>query len=171
MSDQIEIYPDKTKMINSLIGSALFMTAGGILIYYQGTLEGVQRVAVYCGYVIVFLFAWLFIHNLIRIFFPKAVLVIDGKGILDRTSAFSAGFIPWQDVKKVYPLKAGKQQFLSVELNNPDDYIAKLKGMKQSIMKMNIQVGHAPVKIPQSMLGITAEELAAGIKGYLTNKQ
>lgn len=167
MSEQIKIYPHKSKMIKSLIGSGLFVLAAGSVIYYQSSLQGFRTLFVYLAYGLVPLFLWLFLHTWFRMSFPKPLVILDPEGIIDQSSAFSAGFIPWQEIKKIFPLTVGKQHFLSVELNEPQLYLSKSKGLKQLMIKMNMQVGHAPIKIAGSMMSITMEELEIKIKNYM----
>lgn len=159
MSNKKEIYPDRRKMLISLAGSVVMVTLSWSIISMQAGLTGGWRVLLNLAYVIVVLFSWLGLYYAFRLLIPKPMIIFDEKGLLDQTSTFGVGRIPWRDVKTIFPLKAGNQQFLGIDLHHPEQYLQKLAGLKKTMMMMNLKVGHPPVKLPVNMMQLTLPQL------------
>lgn len=167
MTGTQKIFADKKKILGNLIGSAVFISLACVVVYHRAELTGWQHLAVYIAYPSIVIFLWLFLYTAVTTLFPKPLLILDDHGLLDQSSIFSVGFIPWSDITRVYPTVVSKQRFLSVELKEPDRYLEKLTGWKHLMMKMNLQVGHAPIKIIQNMFSLTSQELGELMKPYM----
>ena len=90
----------------------------------------------------------------------KAGLVINKQGVTDNSSALSIGFIPWADVQEIKILKVMSERFLLFILNNPQDYLKKVKNpIRRNTMKINQKLYGSPFSISSSLLQITFNEL------------
>lgn len=100
----------------------------------------------------------------------KTALVIDNKGITDRSSMVSLGFIPWQDVTSVrltsmQTNRFSKTYFITILVKNPDQYIAKGKNLlARYSLQWNTDKSGSPINIAPSTFGMKPEELKKIIK-------
>lgn len=107
-----------------------------------------------------------FVVFLKRIFSKdKIALIIDSKGITDKTSAVSRGLVPWQDITNVrlttmQTHRFSKTHFITIMVKNPDEYIAKGKNMAaRYAMQWNTDRYGSPINIAPTNLGMKPEEL------------
>jgi hypothetical protein len=112
-----------------------------------------------------------FVVFLKRIFSKdKAALVIDSKGITDKTSAVSRGSVPWQDITNVrltsmQTNRFSKTYFITILVKNPDEYIAKGKNiLARYSLQWNTDRWGGPINIAPSTFGMKPEELKKIIK-------
>lgn len=87
-------------------------------------------------------------------------MVINKQGVTDNSSALSIGFIPWADVQEIKILKLMSERFLLFILNNPQDYLKKVKNpIRRNTMKINQKLYGSPFSISSNLLQITFNEL------------
>ncbi len=166
MAQTTKIYPPTSKMLRSLIGSALLSAAAGGLIIHPTSLGAFRTAGLGLAYMMLVLFLWLLGHTLFRLVLPKPLLVLSDQGVMDQSSIFAVGFIPWEDIKEIEARSAGRERFVSIELENVQAYITKAKGLQRTMMNLNLKVGHGPIKIPDSMLPMRAAVLADQMRQY-----
>lgn len=93
-------------------------------------------------------FAIFFIaYNVHRIVNRHNAILIDEKGITDHTTAFSAGFIAWGDIKEVYLLRLHDDDYMCVVPADFDAWYATLNKRQQRLAKANMDAGFAPIRI------------------------
>lgn len=89
----------------------------------------------------------------------KDILIVDEKGILDNSSALAFGFIPWEDVEKIYIDSVMGNYFIEIVLKNEEYYLQKLKGIKKLLVLSNKNMGHQLVCITLNSTGVSPDEL------------
>ncbi len=166
MARNLKIYPPASKMVRSLIGSALFAAVAVWISLHSESWGNFTAMGLSLSYGLVVFFLWLFLHTLFRLLLPKPLIILSDKGLFDQSSVFAIGFIPWRDIQKIEARSAGRQRFVNIDLNNLQTYLTGLKGLKLTMMKLNLSVGHGPVKIPDSMFPMNAAVLAEQLKAY-----
>lgn len=82
-----------------------------------------------------------------KLFDPTPALIIDGNGVTDNTTPAAVGFIPWKDVAGIRKYDMLPEEFIVINLKNPDDYIEELGNLKVKWIKKHIDAAGSPVVI------------------------
>jgi hypothetical protein len=171
MSDNnsIEISLSKTKLTKLLIFSILFLLAGLWIIianpqnsnpFFNST--AVKTVASY-GALIMGIFGIYFFTK--KLMDKKPGLVLSDQGIVDNTSAFNFGLIPWVDIAAIYESSiqtgiASKQYFLTIALEDPEKYIARETNfLKRKLLIANSKNYGSPIHISTNGLKTNHQDL------------
>lgn len=94
-----------------------------------------------------------------KLFDDAPGLVIDSKGILDNSSAFAAGFIPWDEITTYSTWSAGWSKSLAVFVRNPDRYINRGGFIKVLVNRANYSMSGSSIYISAASLKIKFDEL------------
>ncbi|MFY1045394.1 STM3941 family protein [Chryseobacterium sp. GP-SGM7] len=166
---QIEIQLSKIKM-GLLFLSALLLVALGVLlvvcepesINYSNRFSWIMRPVprVLSGLLFVILFGFLGVILLIRLFNRNPGITINEKGIIDNTSFFGLGFIPWKDIKDIKTVRINNGDFILILLKNPSDYInSTTYWLKRKLLKTNFKYHYTPLCMSVNSLEINFNEL------------
>ena len=168
-NNKVEIGLSKSKLIKVLIFSIIFLCAGLWMIITNPQTRNpvfnnpiVKGIASY-GSTIMGLWGTYFFSR--KLFDNNPGLVIDEKGIYDNTSAFKFGLIPWSDISQIYDGTiqasfASKQQFVTIGIFNPDEYISREKNfLKRKLLLANTNSYGSPIHISTNGLKINHHEL------------
>lgn len=88
-----------------------------------------------------------------RTFLHPELLVVDEKGILDRSTWMSPGFVAWEEVASIRTEREGSSDFLCLDLHDVERSAARLRPWQRRLMVANMDLGHPPVRIQMSALG------------------
>lgn len=99
----------------------------------------------------------------------KAILVVDEKGVTDNSSSISFGFIPWGDIDEVRVDAVFGNNCIELLLNNENDYIAKLSGLKNR-RSSRIKKWATAVCITLNSTGVDPRALLPGIQKICSRK-
>ncbi|MGT2951129.1 hypothetical protein BU202_07540 [Streptococcus cuniculi] len=94
-------------------------------------------------------FGWSFVFYTKCIFAKQLppILTVDDKGITDKSSAISIGFIPWEDISYIHLQPHLNQTYISVTLTDNDKYLAKMNAFQKYSSKANLKMGFPLVNI------------------------
>lgn len=168
-NNPIEIALSKTKISKFLIFSILFLALGLWMIISNPQTSNslfnnpiVKGFASY-GSALMGLIGIYFFTG--KLFDKKPGLIVDEMGIVDNTSIFKFGLIPWKDISAIYERSiqvsiASKQSFITIGLKNPEDYISReTNSIKRNLMKANTNSYGSPIHISTNGLKIKPNEL------------
>ena len=94
----------------------------------------------------------------------EAGLMLDERGLTDRSSATSIGFVPWSDILSVSEARGDfKRRLFVVNVKNPDEYMLKSAGMIAARQALFRQFG-SPVVILPANLGYDPDALLRLLK-------
>ena len=131
-----------------LLCAALGFIAGGIFIISHGkpdeTWIGWMSVIVFGSGVP--LFAW-------QLFDSRPRLVIDEQGILDRT--LGVGVIPWSEITCAYVKSIQSNDFICLEVRNPERWLARLSPVKRAMVSANEALGFTVLNV--NLSGVAAD--------------
>src|SRR5271168_2787791 len=85
-------------------------------------------------------------YVLFRIFDTSPVLVVDADGIIDNSSWISVGRVPWSEIRGLKVLTVGKQDFLTIEIFDPEKYIQRPGYTKLLFRNQNIKRYGSPIQ-------------------------
>jgi hypothetical protein len=157
--DATVIYPGRGKLLLLVLGCVAAILISGF-IWTNGE-ETVYRIAglagvVFCGCAS--------IYFLLRLTRPKPSLLINESGMVDNASALSGGFVRWDEIESISISLVGRQQFLAVNLKDPQEFLSRQPSTKAALMRMNMGLAGTPICIPRSTLPMTLEELMEAIQ-------
>jgi len=87
----------------------------------------------------------------------KEVLVVDERGITDKSSSIALGFIPWQDVTFFRIMPYMGQEFIVVWVKNEQEYLSKVSWLKRKTIMANIKMGFSVCCITLNGTGVKPE--------------
>ncbi len=169
-----------------VLGSALFVVAGGAIcamglfglltktagMSYFGlaVVALVDSFYVLVGLAAIVFFGFTLLFALGRLlFFWRPIFEVGPEGILDRASAGSVGFVPWEEVKGVRPGTISGQRFLAIRVKDEQALLERQNLVKRFLMRLNRRYfTGAIVNVPLNALAIPEEELLAEIKPHLS---
>ncbi len=84
-------------------------------------------------------------------------LVIDERGVLDRT--LGIGRIRWSDIEHAYVVSLSSADFICLELRNSEKYLRRLSKVKRALAKANRHLGMTDFSLNLYGVNATAEEV------------
>lgn len=172
--DRIEIPISKKKILLLLIGALLFVISGILFITTPETFITmfVRNVTVIrlVGIAGVLFFGAAGIYGITKLFDKSNGLVIDDSGITDNTNASGSGLIIWDDITEIKIEQVMSTKFLLIYISDPNKYLARVKGFKQKLMKLNMEKYGTPISITSSTLKLNFDELERLVNYRLKNK-
>jgi hypothetical protein len=163
VDNKIEIAHSKKKLLKMLLFSLIFLLAGLWMIITNPQTSNaffnnpvIKGLASYGSLVMGLLVSYFATRKLMD---KSPGLVIDAQGILDNTSAFKFGLIPWADITGTYEqtVQAGmsKQQFVAITVADPEKYIQQQTNpLKRKVLSMNASSYGSPMHISTNGLQI-----------------
>ncbi|MDO8716368.1 MAG: STM3941 family protein [Dehalococcoidales bacterium] len=145
---------NKKKMILFSTGSFIFVALGVLLIF-----DGRDPFEIIIGVLNILFFGlgiYIFISRLLS---SKAGLVIDSQGITDNTKFPRAERIGWKEIRSIR-VRYGE---MLIELNDPEDYLRRKKGILNWAFQLNRKIYGTPAIISFSMLRVNFKEMCQDI--------
>lgn len=100
--------------------------------------------------------------------FWRPILEVDSRGILDRASAVSVGFLEWEEVKDIRPANITGQSYISIRLENEQEVLARQNPLKRMLMRFNRRYFTKTIaNVPMNVLAIPEEELLIEVQPHL----
>lgn len=97
---------------------------------------------------------------IVKAFFAKGPqVVIDESGIEDRRQPF--GRIPWADIRHVYFDRIQRQEFLCIDVYDPEIYLARCSPLCRRLARANMALGFPPITLSLTGLSPGVREVKA----------
>jgi len=162
VSKIVVIYGSRAKAAWLVLLSSLFVVGGFLLISLW--LEGRESVGTGAvGLVSVLFFGGCGILVICLILINRPLLIIDGNGIDERTSAISVGLIKWHEIAAVYEYRFGSQSFLGITPHDLNPILGRVNPVVRLAIRANVGLGAAPINISASLLPVSLGEIAQEI--------
>jgi hypothetical protein len=161
---RIEIELSKSKLTLMLIGTTGFVAVGIWFVISPPTISNSYwgnpiKIAL-VGYASIVFFGLCAVYILRKLPDTKAGLVIDDIGLVDNSSALSAGQILWTDIQDVTVIEINKQKLMMLHVTNPQEYIDRQKSIfKRKGMQLNYQMYGTPLSITANGLKTSFDKL------------
>ncbi|MEW6734112.1 MAG: STM3941 family protein, partial [Acidobacteriota bacterium] len=84
-------------------------------------------------------------------------IIIDDQGILDRT--LGVGLIPWNEIDAAYLNSINGNYFISLELRNPEIFLARLSNVQRKLASANRALGFSDINVNLSGVDKRSEEI------------
>lgn len=109
-------------------------------------------------------FGYAAIYFIKRVKAKKALFIVDDKGITDNSSAIALGFIPWQDIERIFIGSQQGNKFIELQIKDEDKYLKNLSVIKRKTIEANKKPGHQIVCITLNGSGISPENILPEIQ-------
>jgi hypothetical protein len=160
----IEIPASKKKLIQSLLGAIALVAASCFMLLSDHVstnfllrLPYVKNGIAIAGILFFGLSVFILFKKLIA---KNAALIISDKGIIDNASAATVGLIPWNDIVEIATTKVMKQEFLTLKVRNPEEYIARQRNvLLRKTMQLNFKNYGSPIQISANNLKSSIAEI------------
>ncbi|HEX6188183.1 MAG TPA: STM3941 family protein [Pyrinomonadaceae bacterium] len=109
------------------------------------------------GWVAILFFGTGLVVSIWQIVDSRPRLIIDERGVLDRT--LGVGRIAWSDIEAAYVRSISGNDFICLELKNPEKYAQKLSNVKRAMAGANRGLGFTDFNINLSGVDARTEEV------------
>ncbi len=106
-----------------------------------------------------------------KLFSKTPGLILNEKGITDRSSGVAAGFIPWTDVLDIREYRVNRQKFVAVYVKDPQKYVKRGNPVTRLANWANLKMAGTPINISAKSLKITYDELFSVIEQFFENSR
>ena len=117
----------------------------------------------------VFFFGYAGIYFIRRMKKNKEMLIINNKGITDKISAISLGFIPWEEIEDAYIGGSVGNEFIELKIKNEEKYLKNLPFFKKLLINANKKMGYEIVCITLNTTNYSVREVLMKINEYRKN--
>lgn len=165
--DEVRIAFSQGKSGGLLIGSLAFCLIGIWMFYVAWTEGGIEAILLALLALVTLLFFGAAALFLLRPLVARSPgLILNQDGFIDYSSALAAGFVPWEEVAEIGSSSHRGNQFISVVLNDPHQYIASQNLFRRGVMSMNKVFFRTPIQISTNVLDISFPKLQNLFREY-----
>ncbi len=162
----------RTKVLLLTIASCAFVAAGAwMLSLDEATIQAQRRLSdpllfrgVAVAGIVFFGLAGLYAAR--KLFDKKPGLVLSPSGILDNSSAVSAGLLPWNEITGTEVVRIQKHKLLVITVKDPERYIERGGRLRRALNRANYRMVGSPISISSNALRISFDELVALVRQY-----
>ncbi len=95
-----------------------------------------------------------------KLFQNNMGLIINDKGIIDKSNLSSIGLIEWENIIGIRTEKVQKTRFFLIDTNKPEKYIDKASSnFKKRLLNGNNRIYKTPLSITLIILGVKFKDL------------
>jgi hypothetical protein len=148
MTEKLIIKSSRWRFGLLLLGCVVFVVMGLVIIFMKGNWFGLVPIIFFgMGGVVA---VWQLVDSRPR-------LVIDERGVVDRT--LGVGRIDWRDVKSAYVASINDNDFICLELRDPEKYRARLSNVRRALAKANLRLGFTDFSLNLSGVAANTHEV------------
>jgi hypothetical protein len=173
MLDQTAIELSRKKIGQLFIAACVFVAIGILMllqddasirsVFHRGqNLTYVHGVGIFS----ILFFGLCAIYSFIKLLDKKAGLIFSVAGIIDNASGVSAGLIPWTEIMGAKTSAVNKQEFLIIEVKDPQKYLTRGNWLKRAATSASYKMCGSPITIPTVTLKISFPELLSIFNQY-----
>lgn len=150
----------------SLLGFLMVITSFAI---FMGGLSDGEFLLIIIGLISLVFLGFCEFFLIKQVFKRKPIIILNTEGFYDYSSALSTKklLIPWGDISKIEKASMINQEFVSVYLKQPEEFLDKLPQFQRKAVLVNIRMGFGEINIPlQSVKNCTSEQLSVQMNRY-----
>jgi hypothetical protein len=99
------------------------------------------------------------IYGCIKVFDGRPGLIVDDQGIVDNSSAVSAGRVPWEEIIGLRISEIAGQRILVIEVTDPQKYIERCGVFLRMLNAANTKMMGSPINISSNSLKVNFDDL------------
>ena len=161
--DELKIFPNKNMIRLLLLGAAIFVVIGILMLLWPG----LDVEARFIGSLCLAFFGACGVYLVRRIRDPSPAIVIDESGVLDNASAAGAGRVYWAEITEARICSYRGFRFLGIYLNDPATIIKRQTMAKRILMRLNHLLVGTPVNVPENVIPMGLKSLEETINAKL----
>jgi len=170
--ERTEIFVHKGKTLRYVASSLIFVGLGIWMFIQPGLQVRLFRLIPVSGKIMggftILLFGGMGSIFIRRMMHKLPALVLDERGVYDRTQYASGFDISWSEIEELSVYKMNRQSFITVYLRDPDGFLEKYgTGIRGRMMRMNNKTMGTPLVINPVNLTMKTKELLPLMNGYL----
>lgn len=165
--NRIEIFVSKKRFLQfTLCGICLIALALFVLSISEEQQEFPPLVAEITAYLLILLFVPSLMYILYRLSDDTPAITIDPAGITDNSSATSAGFIPWREIKEFQIKTIYSTPLLGIILRDPEDFHRSANPISRFLCRLNHRIFKSSYMITTNALDIEFDEFVELVRSY-----
>ncbi len=103
-----------------------------------------------------------------KLFDTKPGIVFSNLGVLDNSSMFSAGLVPWEEITGFDVYATHRHKMLVIFVTNPSKYIQVGGIVRRYLIRSSAKMSGSPVAIAPNTLKVTFDELHGLFMAYFS---
>ena len=155
----------KTKsVVLGFLGSLAFVLIGAWMVSSDPSVA-------FWGYLSIVFFGLCAFVFAVQAFQRGPALIVNPDGITDRSTAVSAGFIPWADITGIGSGSMQGQHFIAIQVRDPEKYLNRGNALQRKLKRMNQRSFGMGIAIHTNSLDVETEELLGLLEGALEARE
>lgn len=151
------ILRSKTKSALTVLGCVAFIAVGIVLVSIDD--PEFSPIGKLTGWPAIVVFGLLLVPAVRLLLSKTPGLILQRDGFVDRSSAISAGFVPWSEVTELLVTTISGQRILTVKVRDPKPYLARGNLLQRPLVRANLRLTGSPINLSSTGLHISFEEL------------
>jgi len=151
-SKEIVIQISKTKLVLITLGAWGFVLLAVWIWSGSEELFSSPLISITVAFIGIIFFGSCGVYGLVKFFDTKPGLIINSTGITDNSSGVSAGLILWHEITGISVKEMHSQKFLTIEVTDPQKYIARGNFIKRMFNAANLKFYGSPIQISSTSL-------------------
>ena len=161
--DVIEIPQSTRKLWWTAVGAVAFVALGAVML----SLSSQPLFVRVCGGASVAFFGLIAVYSIRRLRRPRIGLTLTPDGLVDQSSAVSAGLVPWREVTRLGEWSMSGTRCLILHVRDPAPYLARGNLLQRMAKRANHRMVGSPIAVASTTLAIGFDELARLVQTYL----
>jgi len=174
-NDKLIIYPNKMRMIVSIIGALLVSLMYLILLFvpiflytHNGIGIIIDSIFILIGFVGFIFYGFITIHLINTLISKKEILIVDKKGIKDNSLHIAKEyFIPWDDIEKLFIGSSLGQKLIELKIKNEETHVNSFNWWRKMMLKTNKYFGIQTFSIGLFTTGVQPKDALPKIQELL----
>lgn len=143
--NEVIINNSRRKLLHLLLLGLVMVFAALYTLYFS--LMEKLTITVIIGSLATIFFGFSLTYTISLLINPTPMLIISTKGIIDKSTAVSIGFIPWSTIVGFKVENHSSTTYIGVEINNTEELLKTLPFFQKLSVKFNLRTNSSPLLI------------------------
>ena len=167
--NELIIKQNRLKQLGLTLLGLLMVLVSILLLIIDVDILSTKIIAKFIGLFGTIFFGVCFLFILKNLINPKEILIVNHLGITDNSSTTSIGFIPWEYINDAFLIKVLDQEFISLDIKDPDILFQNISASKRWFINLNSRFDFSKINITLNSSNYKCEDVLMVIN-YFLNK-
>lgn len=167
--DELRIRENRLKQLGLTLLGLLMVLVSILLLIIDVNIISTKILARIVGLFGTIFFGTCFLFILKNLISPREILIVNHLGITDNSSTTSIGFIPWEYINDAFIIKVLDQEFISLDIKDPDILFKNISASKRWFINLNSRFGFSKINITLQSTNYKCEDVLMVINYHLNN--
>lgn len=167
--NELRIKQNRLKQLGLTLLGLLMVLVSILLLIIDVDISSTKLITKIIGLFGTIFFGACFLFILKNLISPKEILIVNHLGITDNSSTTSIGFIPWEYINDAFLIKVLDQEFISLDIKDPDILFQNISASKRWFINLNSRFGFSKINITLKSSNYKCEYVLMVIN-YFLNK-